>query len=53
MNEAARIEEFEEKPMVAHSRTVSTGIYIMRRRLLIDLVEHSRMRGAMIWSVIF
>ena len=45
MNEAARIEEFEEKPMVAHSRTVSTGIYIMRRRLLIDLVEHSQDEG--------
>ncbi|HJB45358.1 MAG TPA: glucose-1-phosphate adenylyltransferase subunit GlgD [Candidatus Mediterraneibacter surreyensis] len=40
MNEACRIEEFEEKPMVAHSQTVSTGIYIIRRRQLIDLVEH-------------
>ncbi len=40
MNESARIEQFEEKPMVAQSRTVSTGIYVIRRRLLIDLVEH-------------
>ena len=40
MNESARIEEFEEKPMVAHSQTVSTGIYVIRRRQLIDLVEH-------------
>lgn len=40
MNESARIEEFEEKPMVAHSQTVSTGIYVLRRRLLIDLLEH-------------
>ena len=40
MNENFRIEEFEEKPMVANSRTISTGIYIIRRRLLIDLIEH-------------
>ena len=39
MNESARIEEFEEKPMIAHSQTVSTGIYVMRRRQLIDLIE--------------
>ena len=45
MNEASRIEEFEEKPMVAHSHTISTGIYVMRRRLLIDLVEHSQDEG--------
>ena len=36
----ARIEEFEEKPMVAKSQTISTGIYVIRRRLLIDLIEH-------------
>lgn len=40
MNESARIMEFEEKPMVASSQTISTGIYVMRRRQLIDLVEH-------------
>lgn len=40
MNESARIEEFEEKPMVAKSQTISTGIYVIRRRLLIDLIEH-------------
>lgn len=39
MNDENRIEEFEEKPMVARSQTISTGIYVMRRRLLIDLVE--------------
>ena len=39
MNEDCRIEEFEEKPMIAHSQTVSTGIYVMRRRQLIDLIE--------------
>ena len=40
MNEYMRIEEFEEKPMVANSSVVSTGIYVIRRRLLIDLIEH-------------
>lgn len=39
MNENMRIEEFEEKPMVANSNTISTGIYILRRRQLIELVE--------------
>ncbi len=40
MNESCRIEEFEEKPMVANLSTVSTGIYVIRRRQLIDMVEH-------------
>ena len=39
MNEEARIVDFEEKPMVAQSNTVSTGIYIIRRRQLIELLE--------------
>lgn len=34
-----RIFEFEEKPMVAQSNLISTGIYVVRRRLLIDLIE--------------
>ena len=40
MDDSMRVTEFEEKPMVANSRTISTGIYIVRRRLLIDLIEH-------------
>ena len=40
MNEDFRIVEFEEKPMVARSNTISTGIYVIRRRQLIDLLEH-------------
>lgn len=40
MNEDMHIEEFEEKPMVATSNTISTGVYIIRRRQLIDLIEH-------------
>lgn len=40
MDEDMRIEDFEEKPMVAKSNLISTGIYIIRRRQLIDLIEH-------------
>ncbi len=39
MNEESRIEEFEEKPIVAKSNTVSCGIYVVRRRQLIELIE--------------
>lgn len=39
MNEDSRITEFEEKPLVSTSNTVSTGIYVIRRRLLIELIE--------------
>lgn len=34
-----RVTEFEEKPMVATSNTVSCGIYVIRRRQLIELIE--------------
>lgn len=40
MDETMRVEEFEEKPMMAAYNTISTGIYIIRRRQLIDLIEH-------------
>jgi glucose-1-phosphate adenylyltransferase len=39
MNEESRIEEFEEKPIEAKSQTISCGIYIIRRRQLIELLE--------------
>lgn len=39
MNEESRVEEFEEKPVVAKSNTVSCGIYVIRRRQLIELIE--------------
>ena len=39
MNEECRIEEYEEKPMVSSSNLVSTGIYVIRRRQLIEMVE--------------
>ena len=39
MNEDCRIEDFEEKPMVSSYHTISTGIYVLRRRQLIELIE--------------
>ena len=39
MNEESLIEEFEEKPVVASTNTVSCGIYVIRRRQLIELIE--------------
>ena len=39
MNEECRIEEFEEKPLQAKSSVISCGIYILRRRQLIEMVE--------------
>ena len=39
MNEECRIEEFEEKPLMAKTNTVSCGIYVIRRRQLIEMLE--------------
>lgn len=39
MNEESRVEDFEEKPIVAKSNTVSCGIYVVRRRQLIEMIE--------------
>ncbi len=41
VKEDGRVEDFEEKPEVSDLRTVSTGIYILRRRQLIELIERS------------
>ena len=41
MNEDSRITDFEEKPLVAQSNTISTGVYIIRRRQLIEILEKS------------
>ena len=38
-----RILEFEEKPMVTKSDLISTGIYIIRRRQLIEMLEQCEM----------
>ncbi|MBQ1291043.1 MAG: glucose-1-phosphate adenylyltransferase subunit GlgD [Lachnospiraceae bacterium] len=45
MDEDDRIEEMEEKPIVAQSNIISCGIYIIRRRQLIELLEKSREEG--------
>lgn len=37
-----RIQDFVEKPVVAQYNTISCGIYVIRRRLLIELLEKSR-----------
>lgn len=34
-----RVVEFEEKPLIAQSNLVSAGIYVIRRRALIELLE--------------
>ena len=40
-NEEGRVIEFEEKPIVTQNDTISIGVYIIRRRQLIDLLEKS------------
>lgn len=39
MTEEGKITDIEEKPLETNLSTVSTGIYIVRRRLLIELLE--------------
>lgn len=39
LNEDNRIIDFEEKPVATELRTVSCGIYVIRRRLLIELLQ--------------
>ena len=39
LDQQGRITEWEEKPVATTSRTISTGIYVIRRRLLISLME--------------
>ena len=45
MNEDCRIVQFDEKPMAANSHTISCGIYVVRRRQLIELIEKSAEEG--------
>lgn len=45
MNADNRIVQFDEKPMAASSHTISCGIYIVRRRQLIELIEKSIEEG--------
>jgi glucose-1-phosphate adenylyltransferase len=39
MTDEGRITEIEEKPLETNLSTVSTGIYVVRRRVLIELLE--------------
>ena len=39
MDQDHRIEEFDEKPMLSASNMISTGIYVVRRRQLIEMIE--------------
>ena len=39
MDDDTRIVDFEEKPVETSVKTVSTGIYVIRRRLLIELLQ--------------
>ena len=41
LNESYQIIDFEEKPLVSTSQIISTGIYVLRRRQLIDIIERS------------
>lgn len=36
-----RIVDFQEKPVIDSSRTVSCGVYVVRRRLLIEMIERA------------
>lgn len=40
-----KVLEFEEKPMITESDTVSTGVYVIRRRMLIELLEQCNEEG--------
>ncbi len=40
-----RVEDFEEKPIVAETNTVSIGVYVIRRRQLIELLEACAAEG--------
>jgi len=45
LDDASRVVEFEEKPLEAFSDTISLGIYVMKRELLIDLLEKNQAEG--------
>lgn len=45
MDENARITDFEEKPLVARSNTISIGVYVIRRKQLIEMLERAAEEG--------
>ena len=42
MNDDGRITDFQEKPVEAESTVVSIGVYVIRRHLLIELLEEAQ-----------
>lgn len=45
VGENGRVLDFEEKPLVAETNTVSIGVYVVRRRQLIELLETCAAEG--------
>ena len=45
MDDDGRITEFVEKPLITNSHTISCGIYVIRRRQLIELLEKCEEEG--------
>ena len=45
LDDTGRVTDFEEKPLIAKRNLVSTGIYVIRRRHLIELIEKSHSEG--------
>ena len=45
IDEDNRIIDMEEKPLVSRSNIISTGVYVIRRRQLIELLEKSMAEG--------
>ena len=45
IDETGLVTEYEEKPIVTSKTTVSTGIYVIRRRQLIELIEKAGNEG--------
>jgi glucose-1-phosphate adenylyltransferase len=45
VDEKNRIVDFEEKPVVAETSTASIGVYVVRRRQLIELLENCAAEG--------
>ena len=45
LNENGQLIDFEEKPLVAETNTASIGVYVIRRRQLIELLENCAKEG--------
>jgi len=45
INEDGRITDFQEKPVLPHGPLASTGVYVLKRTLLIDLIVESHAKA--------